>query len=525
MPLTVLSLFGPVRLTTPDGRELTPSSLKARGLLALLGVAPQHRMARPSLIDRLWSDRDEKRGGDSLRQALKALREAAGPDLLEDGNGWVGLNPAAVRVDLSAPCAGLVGGEFAADLDGIRDPEFVDWLRDTRLHLDAAPPAGRGGPEHAASRPAAVPRSPLFLVAPTRSGELDLQLYGDMVLREATARAAQLCNADVEETAEAGDGRRATLSVSAIFVAEPRRVIFQPSVRPAGVATEPWSQTFSAPRESLPDLAAEASASITATLVGMLGGLDDTSAELAGHVPFADAFSFDQRRLLRADETLKRLFEESGRAPLLAMRAFVRHTLIMERHDPDPHARLAEAEQMIRDAQQRAPHSAFVNAMASLIHGVCGRDLLAMDLAREAFAADPNHAFVRHCLSVALSFDGQADAAHREALAAQKNRMTALTSPITYLRNAYTAIGVGDHKQALEWAERAVGSAPDFRAAIRVVAALRYTAHDEAGAHAALRQLKALEQDFTLDLLESDDYPVDTLRSAGLLQIAKSSLL
>jgi hypothetical protein len=40
-----------------------------------------------------------------------------------------------------------------------------------------------------------------------------------------------------------------------------------------------------------------------------------------------------------------------------------------------------------------------------------------------------------------------------------------------------------------------------------------------------LRALKALESDFSLDLMASQIYPVDTLRRAGLLEVTRSGFL
>jgi hypothetical protein len=188
-----------------------------------------------------------------------------------------------------------------------------------------------------------------------------------------------------------------------------------------------------------------------------------------------------------------------------------RSSCIMERLENDPNDLLNEATELTRRARERAPQDSFVLSVASLITGVRQEDELALELALRAKRGDPNHAFVRQCLSVAWSFSGKPGRAHDEAIAARSSRLAILTPPIYYLRNAYTAIGIGDTSRALVWALMAVHASPNFRAAHRVVAALQYASGNAPGAETSLQALRRLEPDFSLDLMASDTYPVDTL--------------
>lgn len=80
-------------------------------------------------------------------------------------------------------------------------------------------------------------------------------------------------------------------------------------------------------------------------------------------------------------------------------------------------------------------------------------------------------------------------------------------------------------KSAISHFEAANNYAPDNRPALRFLSAIRYELGDEKGARDALLQLKKLEPDFTLELMGSDSYPVDSLRRAGLLKVTKSKLI
>jgi hypothetical protein len=54
---------------------------------------------------------------------------------------------------------------------------------------------------------------------------------------------------------------------------------------------------------------------------------------------------------------------------------------------------------------------------------------------------------------------------------------------------------------------------------------LRYHLRDEEGARAALWALKQIEPDFSLDLMASDTYRVDSLRGTPLMAVTRSGLL
>src|SRR5881227_1168805 len=73
-----ICVIGAFRVLALDGEDLTPRGRKARALLAMLGLTPAHRRSRPSLQDKLWSDRGPEQGAASLRQALTEIRRAFG---------------------------------------------------------------------------------------------------------------------------------------------------------------------------------------------------------------------------------------------------------------------------------------------------------------------------------------------------------------------------------------------------------------------------------------------------------------
>ncbi|WP_172328653.1 hypothetical protein [Mangrovicoccus sp. HB161399] len=523
-----LHLAGPVRLVDGQGAELPVKSVKARALLAVLAMSHGARCQRARLMELLWS---RGRAQESLRQELRKLRMTAGADIFLGGTGWVGLDRSVVAVESASPQDGFGPAEFCDDLDTIREPEFEDWLRDCRQAMappgpafrppePEAPPEGR-----APSRPAVPVRITIGACDCAEDGQ---RIHAEMLLRDAAHRAAPLMHGEICESGPAAPAEGLLLGCRA--AGGYGRIILQPQVVRAEDGKVVWSQFFAAPDELLAEMLADAVAATTVALVSAaskLRGAEGTGGpgRTEAAIPFADVFSFDRDRLARADAQLAVLQEGGGSGGILALRAMVRHNQLMERFVADPHECLDEADRLAHHALEQSPQDPFALSVASLTAGLVHGDEMALELAVMAKRADPDHAFVRQSLSVALSFTGHAEEAHAEANAARSNRMALLAPPLFHIRNAKSALGVGDRRAALRWGILAVQGAPSFRAAHRFVAALAYDAGEEETALRSLQALRALEPDFSLDLMAGDSYPVFTLRAAGLMAVTRSGLI
>lgn len=147
LPSLELSLLGtPAVRCSLGGRteslRLPPKLLALVAYLALTESRSGYR--RDRLLALLWTESDDRRGRNALRQALYELRGAIGRDLLSDPGGEeVRLNPARVSVDahgfMSAAKAGLYDEavrRYAGPLlDGLQVKgarEFMEWLDQTR---------------------------------------------------------------------------------------------------------------------------------------------------------------------------------------------------------------------------------------------------------------------------------------------------------------------------------------------------------------------------------------------------------
>lgn len=138
-----IELWGPLQIIGPDGESLTPTGAKTQGLVALLAIARGKGCSRAWLQDKLWSDRGQVQGRNSLKKALSELRKALGPysdTVLHIRAGHVALNAETVEIDVfdgPAPDAApmVLRPQFLEGID-IRDAEFDLWLQSVRSSLE-----------------------------------------------------------------------------------------------------------------------------------------------------------------------------------------------------------------------------------------------------------------------------------------------------------------------------------------------------------------------------------------------------
>lgn len=182
-PSLRLVLLGRMEAWSLGSVPVLPRSRRARGLLALLAMAPVGTpVPRTRLGALLWSRRGEDQQRGSLRQALHELRtalEPVGTSVLEATRDTVGLRAEEVWVDaiemaqapqdpqrrhrLEAPEEGLEEA-FLSDLEGL-DPAFDLWLAGQRRRLratlrDAVPQAPERAPGEGGAGAAEIAETP-----------------------------------------------------------------------------------------------------------------------------------------------------------------------------------------------------------------------------------------------------------------------------------------------------------------------------------------------------------------------------
>lgn len=520
----ILSLMGAVHLRTSDGRDLTPRGQKARGALALLGTAPDLRMNRARLQDQLWSDRSAQQGSDSLRQMLRELRGSLQEkrDLLITGVGWVGLNTELVRIDLTPVYdAGGMPLEFAADID-IPDPEFDDWLRDMRLRLtpeEMHPVQPRDGPD--TSRLTEPQRAHYVVwLDPVESNDSHARVIGEMIVNEAAARACDMIPA-VLATSPPDPGQSVGSSLNAFCYPLGPDCSLMIIMRDLRTREQYWTRRFTIHHGEMTESIRHA---VAQTTVALLDRARRTASTDWTSYPIWDVFSYSRDRLLSADQLIARQEEEAPTGVGMALRSYLRNTLIFERLTDDPETCAEEALSFSSQARALAPNHPVVLAVASLSASWRRDAVAALELAQAALRIDPDSELAWNALSQAYIDVGRDAEALEAAEHGARGALAALGPSSWLMRRAVALVRLGRLGDAENAAAAAYTFSPDNRPSLRFLAALRYNRGDEAGAADALRRLRQIEPDFNLELMAAPDYPAATLRTAGLLGITKSGL-
>ena len=130
-----------------DGEPVALRAKKAQSLLAYLAVENDRLHSRESLASLFWGSTGEERARHNLRQALSQIRRTCGPIVVsKDQSLSINCDICTIDVvkfmglanenDAKTLADGL--GRYRGDLlDGVqpREPEFENWLRDTREQL------------------------------------------------------------------------------------------------------------------------------------------------------------------------------------------------------------------------------------------------------------------------------------------------------------------------------------------------------------------------------------------------------
>ncbi|WP_372803394.1 SARP family transcriptional regulator [Paracoccus seriniphilus] len=521
MSRLVLRLAGPVSITGPGNENLTPRSMKARGALAVIGSSADMQISRPKLQDLLFSERDPEHGSASVRQLLREIRIALGPyrEALTTGPGWVGLDSTIVELDMAGQ-VGLDGRrpEFAADLD-IPDPEFEDWLRDARSHYEDQA-------DEILARTVTEDSVPTLILQAPVAADAQSAVTAAMILQEAASRVADMLPVQVVN----GDPGIGRVSVGIELGAMSSRMgndivlLFTARLRSDGRML--WTRRFSLPANDTTGSMRHVAGGVAVAIMHGLEHLREIVPDAnIRRMPLQDVFSYSASRLKRADEQLSQIDPNGDRAVILALRSYIRHTMLLERLSRDPDADAHIAADMAQRARELSPGNPTALGVNAMVAAWKGQFETAFDMARHAIAIDDENPIARLSYSSALTSMGYHREAEAEASAAHLSALSELGPAAWVLRRAIAATRVGDLKSAEHFFATTHGYAPQNRPALRFLSAIRYELGDEAGALEALKKLKKLEPDFSLELMASSDYPVESLRQAGLLRVTKSGLI
>jgi tetratricopeptide (TPR) repeat protein len=529
-----LNLFGPLSLRDASGIDYTPKARKAQGLLALVATTPTLRRSRGWLKAKLWSDRAEEQASASLRQCLCEIREALGPYVgcLRTEIGWVALDGSRITID-DHPDPRVPDAEFLEGLD-VRDPEFEDWLRDQRsARADTRSPSDR---HVEAGLPARGFVRPLLLLSPPEAVEPELRLVADGLAELIANDVAHAGNAIVAHALPADLAHRPPgLRVVVRAVTLGGTLFLQVRLLDLREDALIWSglkemgHVPQTPFENAP--VAQLANQAVCVALDALGRLSECVGEpdrvaLIGYEALRYTERLDVADQLKADSLLAEAFQATPLGVYLAKRALLRVVQVVERLAEDEELAIRQAVDFVRQAQALDAHNPTVTAAASRVAVILqGNVQGGLELARRAVEQGPTNPLAWNSLAGALVRAGQAAEAYR---AARHLRHLAAGLPQTRLWDMVSCISAAATarvSEAIQFGEIARDLTPNFKPALRYLAALYYHTGRVEEARAQLTALQALERNFSLEGWADSHYPVASMRDTPLIAIAKSGLL
>lgn len=504
-------LMGCFQLSAPDGTDLTPPSMKARGILALLLMSPDFTRSREDLGGMLWSDRGVAQARNSLRHALSEIRRHMGAHeavLLADRKS-VSLNPDMIERDVD----NAIPNGRDDFLEGLvlKDKVFSGWLDERRREFAET-----------------VRRSeePLLFI---RSRGDDSLLHTAILVDGIANGLSDWCARHVAETgaelpeAGSGEAKGARFILDSTIAAGEDGVAVHLSLG-SGTPRKPlWNRPILLPNDPVRlleqhELHQLINQSVDRTIFEIASPRDEDeeSHYLQSGVLGAVRMIFRNQPgdLEAAQLQLDRNFALDPRGIYLAWSAYIRTLYRGERDGSDAQILREEAEALVRRALELDPHDAMTLALCSYVQSyVLGNKETGHDLASRSIDLNRSNPLAWAFRGAARFNVGKSEEAYRDITYARK---IAGDGPYRYVLDAFACVAsalTNRLEEATLYGEISSALAPGYRAPLRYLAAI-YAARGERERLAeTLTRIRAIEPEFTLAKLEEAAYPVQPLRN------------
>ncbi|MEM6972263.1 MAG: hypothetical protein AAF577_05605 [Pseudomonadota bacterium] len=488
----------------------------------MLLVSRDGTRSRVWLQDKLWSQRASEQGRQSLRQALTDIRRALGAerDLLSADRRNVSIDLA--RIIMLPPEDD--DAEFLEGFD-VGDPEFEDWLIAQRVTRRPAPAIGSA--DHASvPRPQRAMRPAVLIqTQETQPGPIALTetLFADVIARsigellsveiyrtqpEVAPGWLLLASVQCFRTADGRLGLRATLE----DVAARRHVWADMAMAEAGGTICFDDAAFLALSNGL------VSALVQEVIAGPRRARGAVDANLLLTLAVRKIFTLRGDNLAEADRMLRDAAEIEPRGLQHAWRAYLYSIQAVERLVPDLDALSEIASACSACALETEHENSYVLAAVANPRRVFDKNYAqSIELARMAVRKNPANPLAWSSLAGAKLYQGDAEAAHRFAVNAHALAQRTAFKPWVDFQRSLTAAVNGNVDEAIRLSESASALASSFRPPVRYLCAMYASDNRPGDAARAVRALKSLEADFTVERLANDpEYPVSLMRRTGL---------
>ena len=520
-------LVGVLSLHDGAGRDCTPRSNKARGIVALLALTPDRKRSRRWIEAKLWSDRGPDQASGSLRQALMDLRTSLGPaaGALQTDREFVRLAGLATDIETrpEATRALLAAGRDLLEGIDLRDQAFEAWLRDERSRL-----AGHAPRSLPPDRPHA-PAIPLTIrtgMMPDGFGGFVALALGDAIGGLVSEFASVDVFSATGATLQLGPQEQGLLlNIDASESNGQLHVMTTMGATRTGQVL--WSRRAVLPlaeRELLvngefPGIVFEAAEAAMQALPRLVGS-DSTVLQAEALVARAvrEMFTFDQRRLRLADTLLTDAARINPSARIFAWHGLLRQIMVVERTDPNRAQLLDDASGFARQAMTGAPTNSVILSLVSQLQIMLrGNTETGAAFADNAVARSGNNPFAHAAKASSLLL------ANRPADALASAQYGAkLASRSGYLQwweaiAGLAYVSMGNFPDAISIFEAANTRAPYFRSPLRHLLFLYLKTGEIEKARRVLGDLRRIEPDFSFERVRDDpDYPAGTLRRMQL---------
>jgi hypothetical protein len=514
-----ISLGLNVKVTAPDGQDLTPSGQKDRAVLALLAMSPEHRRRRLWLQDKLWSDRFEEQSRASLRRSLANIRKSFGlyRDALDADKLIVSLRNVKIIQEKLDP----VVSEFLEELD-VRDPKFGAWLNETRV---------------AALHPASVKlqaplvtntRPPLVrIVGATHQAGSDRVFLENLVADMIAERLHSTGPVRIESPSMPPETEKEDCDILMEIDGRIESGLWMLVVRLYGGAGRYflWSSRFSSQVGlsnlwSNAELPAFVNSVVAATFAKLQTELRLSTVFQLNHA-VKQLFTGRRVDLDAASQTLDALatVDMDGTDLALAWTGFERLTRVLE-HGEYSDTIADEACLSVQRAVGTSASNPTVLALSAIVEMKMGNDPeRALVLGQRAMDLSETNPYALTAVAHILAFLNRPDESYRlSKMAVQSGRN--MPNDFTWdMQLCLAALATDRHEEALEFATRSHFKMPNYRPALRYMVALQAMnnlGNASAELPSTLNKLQRIEPGFELAHIAQDNYPMHTFRQLGL---------
>jgi tetratricopeptide (TPR) repeat protein len=529
-------LFGAFKITSDQGVDLTPTSVKAQALIALISASPDRRRSRAWLQHKLWSTRGSQQAAGSLRQALLEIRQALGEhkEVLRASKTAVELTTTQVRIR-AIPDGPAAETQFLQGLDA-KDPQFEDWLLQMRAYY-----AGQAAITAKATETKKIHQSRqqqrlTAVVDFSKDGQTD-QIQFQSTFSALLCRSLQ-DHMEIEFLPNLPNGNAVSALGAGILLLRVQNTHSESKGTRVRVAIEElatlrcfWIGEANVPT---PLLGIEENVEVLSLIhqmvlvvldlvanrrlgLQLVGGFE---AAILSSTAFRKMFTMRHEELQLADELLRQAIEISPRGLYYAWRAQLATIRLIERQAHNKYELQLEANHDTAIALEKDCTNSNVLASAAnarlVFDGDCDASLV---LARQSVLANRTNPLAWWSWANATLYGGQPNLAYAAAITAGGLAEGSSLKFWADFQVQLTAAVNGRYDEAIQFGTSANALAPNFRPALRYLLALYGRVGAVEASSRALRKLRTLENDFSIErLVEDPTYPVSMMRRAGLAQ-------